>query len=144
MAQRFLSYPGAFAVTETGPDGYAGSIAPECSGTVVLGESYVCVITNDDIQPQLFVRKVVDNTNGGTLVPIDVSLQVTSATTGAIAPVVGTDSLPGTAVGINAGAYSVAEVVVPDGYDASYSAGCSGSVTVGQNPMPVCTVTNTC
>ena len=86
---------------------------------------------------------MVDNTNGGTLVPINVSLQVTSATTGAIAPVVGTDSLPGTAVGINAGAYSVAEVVVPDGYDASYSAGCSGSVTVGQNPMPVCTVTNT-
>ena len=71
------------------------------------------------------------------------SLQVTSATTAPSPRLQGTDALPGTAVGINAGAYSVAEVAVPEGYDAVTDAGCSGTVTVGQNPMPVCTITNT-
>ena len=33
-------YPGAFSVTETGPDGYAGSTGAECSGTIELGASW--------------------------------------------------------------------------------------------------------
>ncbi len=42
--------PGAYSVDESGgPIGYVKSLSADCSGTIALGESKTCTITNDDI-----------------------------------------------------------------------------------------------
>ena len=56
--------PGSYALSETGPAGYAASTWSCVGGTqdgasiaVALGESATCTITNDDIAPQLTLSK---------------------------------------------------------------------------------------
>jgi len=39
---------GAYSVNETGPGGYGKTLSPECSGTAIAGELYICTITNYD------------------------------------------------------------------------------------------------
>ena len=46
---------GPYSVGETGPAGYAGSMAGDCAGTMGLGESKTCTITNND-SPQTLRR----------------------------------------------------------------------------------------
>jgi Prealbumin-like fold domain len=43
--------PGTYSVTETGPAGYVATFSPGCSGTIALGESKTCTVTNNDIGP---------------------------------------------------------------------------------------------
>ena len=40
---------GAYSVTETETPGYQGSLGANCSGTIGIGETKTCVITNNDI-----------------------------------------------------------------------------------------------
>jgi hypothetical protein len=40
---------GAYSVTETAPLGYQGTLGSNCSGTIAIGETKTCVITNNDI-----------------------------------------------------------------------------------------------
>lgn len=66
---------GAFSVTESGgPAGYLQTGAIGCEGTIALGESKTCTITNDDQPPSLTLVKVVVNDNGGTAVAADFTL----------------------------------------------------------------------
>src|SRR5437867_3381906 len=132
---------GTHAITESGgPSGYTASFSGDCDAngniTMQSGVSYSCTITNDDIQPQLIVKKVVNNTNGGTKVSSDFTINVTG---NAATPSSFPGSSTGTTVTLNAGAYSVSESV-PTGYAASYSTDCSGSIAVGQTKT--CTITN--
>ena len=46
-----LSSVGAYSVGETGPDGYKASYSADCSGTIALGETKTCTVTNDDVNP---------------------------------------------------------------------------------------------
>ena len=46
----------------------------DCNGTIALGETKTCTITNDDIAPKLHLRKVVVNDNGGTKTVADFTL----------------------------------------------------------------------
>ena len=64
-----------FALSESGgPSGYSSGTGYSCVGgtqvgqsvTVGIGQSATCTITNNDIPPQLHLRKVVVNDNGGT------------------------------------------------------------------------------
>ena len=57
--------PGQYTVTETGPDGYTASMSEDCSGSIALGQTKVCTITNDDQAPSITLSKVVINDNGG-------------------------------------------------------------------------------
>ena len=42
--------PAGYSVTETGPSGYAASpYSADCTGTIALGETKTCTITNNDI-----------------------------------------------------------------------------------------------
>ncbi len=41
--------PGAFSVSESGPNGYTESQTVDCSGNIALGQNLVCTITNDDV-----------------------------------------------------------------------------------------------
>jgi len=57
---------GSYSVDEHGgPSGYTKNIGQNCSGTIALGDTVTCVITNDDQAPTLTVVKDVTNDNGG-------------------------------------------------------------------------------
>jgi hypothetical protein len=135
--------PGTYVISETLVAGYEFvSISGNCymdSGTikvdVALGQSRTCTITNRDIQPKLYVIKVVV---GGTAVPADFMMHVTGTNVSpANFPGAGA---PGTLVTLNQGTYLVTETVDPM-YSVSYSADCGGTIYVGQTKT--CTVTNT-
>jgi uncharacterized repeat protein (TIGR01451 family) len=129
--------PGAYDVTEIEDPGYTASYSAGCSGSIALGQSKTCTITNNDKAASLTVIKDVVNDNGGTKVAGDFPITVTgSAPDPANFP---GEEAPGTSVGIGPGSYDVTEVEDP-GYTASYSAGCSGSIALGQSK--ICTITN--
>ena len=72
-----LTSVGAYSVTEGSVAGYTQtSASADCSGTIAVGESKTCTITNDDQPATLIVKKVVVNDNGGTKQPQDFSFQV--------------------------------------------------------------------
>ena len=69
-----LTSVGAYSVTEGSVAGYTQtSASADCSGTIAVGESKTCTITNDDQPATLIVKKVVVNDNGGTKQPQDFS-----------------------------------------------------------------------
>ncbi len=127
---------GSYSVGETGPAGYAASFSADCSGTIAVGETKTCTVTNNDVQPKLIVIKHVVNDNGGTAVAGDFTMSVTG-TSPSPASFQGAES--GTTVGLNAGSYDVSETG-PSGYAASYSADCTGTAVIGTTKT--CTVTN--
>jgi len=135
--------PGSYTASETQQFGYTaspwgGDCAADGSVTLVYGDNKTCTITNSDIQPMLYVIKVVDNKGYGTLTPADFTMYVTGtnvSTTGFPG-----ESAPGTLVTLNQGTYAVTEDEDPM-YSAYYSADCSGTIMVGQTKT--CTITNT-
>lgn len=131
---------GTYTVSEDSDSGYTTTYGGDCAldGTVTLavGENKVCTVTNNDNSATLTVIKIVDNTNGGSLNPSDFTMQVTG-TNVSDSEFPGDDS--GTQVTLDAGAYSVAEVL-ETGYTPVYSDDCSGTIANGESK--VCTVTN--
>ena len=75
------STPAPTTSTEGGPAGYTESLSADCSGTLALGETKTCTVTNDDIAPKLTVIKHVINDNGGTKTAADFTLTATGAGT---------------------------------------------------------------
>jgi hypothetical protein len=128
---------GGYSVAETSVAGYAATLVGDCNGTLALGDTKTCTITNDDVGPQLTVIKHVVNDNGGTRHASDFFITVTN--NGASVAVVAGAEAPGTIVTINAGAYSVDEDPVA-GYAKTLSQSCSGTLAVGQSAT--CTVNN--
>lgn len=57
---------GEYEVSEDAVDGYVGELSEDCSGTIDVGESKTCTITNDDVAAMVTVYKVVVNDDGGT------------------------------------------------------------------------------
>ena len=128
---------GAYTITETLVSGYDATYSAGCSGSIAVGGSATCTITNTAVQPELTITKKVVDEFGGTKVASDftINISATNPTTDTIA-----GSEAGTSVGVDAGAYSITETLV-SGYDATYSAGCSGSIAIGGSAA--CTITNT-
>ena len=129
--------PGAYSVSETGPSGYAESQSADCTGSLAIGETKTCTITNDDIAPKLIVIKHVINNSGGTAVAGDFTMTVDDPGTNP-ASFPGAEA-PGTEVIVDPGAYSVSETG-PSGYAESQSADCTGSLAIGETKT--CTITN--
>ncbi|MGH2690079.1 MAG: prealbumin-like fold domain-containing protein [Actinomycetota bacterium] len=125
---------GAYEVTEDEAPGYAATLSADCKGTIALGQTKTCTITNDDIQPKLVVKKIVVNDDGGTMTSGDFTMNVSGTTTASFA-----GSPAGTEVALDAGQYAVDETAVP-GYAKSLSTDCSGTIAIGQTKT--CTVTN--
>ena len=44
--------PGSYSVSETGPSGYVAFYSANCTGTLALGETKTCTVTNNDIAPR--------------------------------------------------------------------------------------------
>ncbi|MGB4967682.1 MAG: hypothetical protein WBO35_05790, partial [Candidatus Saccharimonadales bacterium] len=134
---------GTYAVSESGlPSGYEQT-SIVCNGVetdtvrVTKGSSTTCVITNDDIAPELTVVKTVDNT--GTILDKtsgDFTMNV-DATNASDSSFPGDSE--GTTITLDAGDYAVTETADPD-YAAHYE-GCMGTIKVGQ--IKTCYVHNT-
>lgn len=127
-----LTTVGSYSVTESGPAGYADSYSADCTGSIALGETKTCTITNDDVQPKLTVTKVVQNNHGGTKVVADFPLFVgaTGVTSGA-------------QNSFDAGTYTVSETGLA-GYTGVISGDCAanGSITLHVGDTKSCTITN--
>lgn len=133
---------GTFDVTESGgPSGYAQSSAIGCSGTIALGESKTCTITNDDQPPSLTLVKVVINDNGGTAVAVDFTLSAAGPR-----PISGAGGASSGA-SFSAGSYALSENGVP-GYAAGAwactgtGAQTGGSIALANGQSATCTIVN--
>jgi uncharacterized repeat protein (TIGR01451 family) len=79
-----LLNPGSYGVSETGPAGYTGSFSPDCNGSIALGETKTCTVTNsdNDTPSSIVVTKTADPVSlpepGGN-VAFSVSVKNTSA-----------------------------------------------------------------
>ena len=128
---------GSYNVTESGPTGYSASFSTDCTGTIAVGQTKTCTVTNNDQAGTLIVIKHVINDNGGTAQAKDFTLD-SGGTNDSPDDFPGAES-PGTTVTLDAGSYNVAESG-PAGYAASFSTDCFGTIAVGQTKT--CTVTN--
>ena len=129
-----LTSVGAYNVTEAAEPGYTQTGASaDCSGTIALGESKTCTITNDDQPATLIVKKVVVNDDGGTKGASDFSFQVNGGSA------IGFEADGQNDLTVDAGTYNVVEPAVA-GYSTSYQ-GCS-SIELDPGETATCTVTN--
>ena len=132
---------GAYSIGESGvPGGAAVSFSADCSGVVSSGDVLTCTITDDDIAanvPTLTVTIEVVNDDGGLAVVSDWTVDIVGSNVSS-AGFAGTEA--GVAVTIESGLYIVVESGGPSGYARSFSADCSGAISLGDNLT--CTITN--
>ncbi len=135
--------PGTYDLSESGgPSGYTASSyscvkngGQPVSGnsiTLATGDTAICTITNDDIQPKLTVTKTVVNNNGGTKVIGDFPLFVDA-----------TGVASGVQNGFDAGAHTISETNQV-GYAGTIGGDCApnGSITLAPGQVANCTITN--
>ncbi len=129
---------GKYSVSESSISGYTTAYSSGCSGTASGGVPINCTITNlyTPVVGTLVVTTKVDNTNGGTKKPSDFTISVTGNSP---TPSSFSGSSLGNTVTLKPGTYSVTESSIL-GYTATYSSGCSGSISAGQTLS--CTVAN--
>jgi len=131
---------GDYSVYEDAQAGYASTSTDDCSGSIAVGQTKTCTITNDDIAPQLTVIKHVDNGafDGGATAG-DFTMNVDAAHP-SDASFPGSES--GKTITLDAGHYSVDESGDQTvHYAESRSADCDGTIAVGESKT--CTITNT-
>lgn len=131
--------PGQYNVTEDSDPQYDSVIAgfTPCHGQIKSGEELPCVFFNDDKPGFVNVIKQVINNNSGTKQPSDFRIQ---ATGNHPMPSSFNGSSSGTAVQLNVGSYSITEMADPGYKKVTYSDGCSGAISLGENRT--CVITN--
>ena len=140
---------GTYALSETGPAGYAAS-AWVCTGgtqsgssvTLAAGESATCTLTNDDVAPKLHLRKIVVNNDGGTKTVADFRLTADGTGSNDISGSSPVDGGPG----LKADTWTLSETSV-SGYSASSWVCVGGTqstnhITLGVGAEATCTITN--
>ncbi|HSW90257.1 MAG TPA: hypothetical protein VLH19_05325 [Patescibacteria group bacterium] len=136
-----LTTVGTYNVTENGLAGYNASYSADCTGTIALGQTKTCTITNDDAAPSLTLVKQVITDNGGTAINTDWILTATGPTSIHGAGGVASDNT------FSAGSYVLSESVGPAGYAAG-SWNCIGgtqngsSISLVNGQSAICTITN--
>jgi hypothetical protein len=124
---------GAYSVSESGPAGYTQSSSAGCSGTLTVGQTANCTITNNDNPCTLTVTKILINDNGGTATVGSFTLRIDgiAVTSGAPVPV-------------SCGAHTVSEDNPGPGYTSTIGGDCAanGSVTLSAGQSKACTITN--
>ena len=126
---------GNYSVAETAHAGYLATFSAECAGTIGLGETRTCTVTNDDQAAHLVINTVVVNDNGGSAEAAVFSGTVGGVTAGGGATWTGSST---TLTLTSVGSYSVSENPYA-GYDATFSPECSGTIALGETRT--CTVT---
>src|SRR5207249_4901646 len=131
-----LTSVGSYTVSENPYVGYDAAFSTDCTGTIALGETKTCTVTNDDQAAHVIVNVVVTNNNGGSLTPADFSgLLGSVVATGGNTWSGATTSFTLTTVGV----YAVTDNAHP-GYDVTFSSGCTGTIALGETKT--CTVPN--
>lgn len=147
---------GSYTLSETGPGNYTsgnwsciGGSAVNGVLELILGQSAVCTINNDDDAPKLTLNKVVTNDNGGTAVESDWTLTADGGTAGTLSGAGATgsnDVVSGAS--FKAGTYTLSESAGPSGYTAS-AWSCTGKTVSASNQITInlgddvtCTITN--
>ena len=141
---------GTYTASETGgPSGYTfDGFSGDCDGsgsvTVVAGQTKTCTLTNNDVPPQLHLRKVVVNDNGGTALATAWTLTGDGAGSNDVSGTTPVDS----GTGLLADTFALSESGGPSGYSSGTGYSCVGgtqvgqSVTVGIGQSATCTITN--
>ena len=129
---------GSYSVDEDFYFGYAKTLSADCSGTINVGETKTCTITNDDEPAYLVIEKDVINDNGGTELPNAWLLSATGPTS--------ISGNGGVSSYVDAGTYTLSETG-PDGYTASAWICGGGSLndnqlTLGSGESANCVITN--
>jgi uncharacterized repeat protein (TIGR01451 family) len=133
---------GAYSVSESGPAGYAASYSADCAGTIAVGQTKTCTVTNNDVAPKLHLRKVLVNNNGGEATLQDFTLTANGAGENDLSGTSPVDS-DGT---LQADTWTLSETAVA-GYAASDWV-CEGgtqaanTIAVGIGGEATCTITN--
>jgi hypothetical protein len=133
----------AYSVAESGgPTGYFESDSADCSIlSAVVGASYTCTITNNDVQPTLTVNKVTNPLTDGGLFNLLIGptpYATNVGNTGTTSP-----------VSLNAGGYTVSETQGTGTFLVDYATlitgdcAADGSVTLSVGDNKVCTIVNT-
>jgi hypothetical protein len=134
---------GAYSVTEGDHSGYSVSYSGDCEGTIGVGETKTCTVTNDDLSPTsavvTFLKNIVD--------AFDNDSHTVSEFSFSLAGVMGT-FFSGDTVSLTSGSYDVSETGPDDeGYDVAYGGACTGGslvVTEGDYGTELtCSITNT-
>jgi hypothetical protein len=146
---RIVTVGVTYALGETGPSGYAAG-AFSCNGGTQVGDSIqlsvgqvvTCTINNDDIPPQLHLRKIVVNDNGGTAVATDWTLTANGTGANDLSGSTPVDS----GAGLQADTWALSETG-PAGYSTTGYVCVGGtqvgqSITVGIGGSATCTITN--
>jgi hypothetical protein len=140
---KVLTSVGAYSVTEGAVAGYTQTnTSADCVGTIALGQTKTCTITNDDIAPKLHLRKIVVNDNGGTATAADFTLTADGTDANDIS---GTSPVDSGAT-LQADTWALSESG-PNGYTASAWVCVGGTqngsnITVGIGGEATCTITN--
>ncbi len=131
---------GAYTVDETTDGAYAKTRSADCSGTISIGQTKTCTITNDDKPGTLIVNKVVENGNNGDSEADDFSFKIDGDNTDYSFVNGQTTDVGSKAVQLNAGTYTATEND-SFGYDKDDS-DCK-NVQVKNGEEASCTITNT-
>ena len=141
---RLLTTVGAYSVSETAQAGYTGALSTDCSGTIAVGETKTCTITNTFNPPRLALTKTVVNTGGGGALASAFTLTATG-------PSVISGTAPVAPTNAPVGVYTLSESG-PTGYT-STGFSCSGGGTLVGNKLTIglddagntitCSITNT-
>lgn len=132
---------GTYEVTESDSMGYLPTYSADCIGSIALGESKTCTITNTDeivLPPDtgtVNVELVITNDNGGTLVGNGVLVSVTADTPN---PASFPGNLAPEPVVMGVGDYAITSNAVT-GYTLTYSADCNGAIA--KDESKTCTIT---
>src|SRR5439155_76514 len=118
---------------------FSGDCSPSGSITLNAQDTKSCTITNNDKPAHLIIIKNVVNDNGGTK-----NAAAFSGTISGVSAAGGNSWTGASSPGLDktltsVGSYNVTETADPD-YDTTYSAGCSGTIGLGETNT--CTVTN--
>ncbi len=128
---------GTYSVDELTDGAYAKTLSEDCSGTIKIGETKTCTITNDDKPGTLIVNKAV---KGGDSEAEDFSFKIDGSDTD-YSFVNGQTTTEGSApVELNAGTYSVTE---NDAYGYDKDDSDCKNVQVKNGDEASCTITNT-
>src|SRR5207249_2523496 len=96
-----LTTLGSYSVAENAHPGYGVTFSTGCTGTIALGETRTCTVTNDDLPPRLTLIKHVVNDNGGTVTASAFTLTASgTAIPGGSRSVPGTEA-PGVTIDLN-------------------------------------------
>ncbi len=134
---------GSYTVGEIGVTGYTGSFSTDCAGSIAIGQTKTCTVTNDDNAPVLHLRKVVINNNGGTAPATAWTLNADGTATNDLTGSTPVDS----GAGLLADTFALSETGGPTGYSASAWICVGGqqngaSITLGIGQQATCTITN--